>query len=121
MQPIPSMRELRTALAIAALSLPATAQLDLLADLAPGRAGSNPRDFIEVGGRTLFVTAESGGVARLWTTDGTANGTSEVALLGSGLSPRAFAIAPGGGWGWSGGGAGRSAVVSGDSGMTTPP
>ncbi len=89
------VRLTRCVLTTAAASLcptDAVAQLNLLADLLPGSQPSNPRDFFELDGRTLFLTAEYNGPARLWRTNGTTQSTREVATLGTFGSPRAFVL-----------------------------
>ncbi len=57
----------------------------LLADAAPGEAGSDPRDLVALAGR-MFFTADDGVHGReLWVSDGTPRGTRRVADLSPGL------------------------------------
>src|SRR4051812_3683854 len=54
--------------------LPATS-VALVQDLAPGAATSNPANLTNVGGALYFTTTDSVSAAKLWKTDGTADGT----------------------------------------------
>jgi ELWxxDGT repeat protein len=53
----------------------------MLRNIAPGAAGSEPRNWVRLGANMLFSVTTSTG-HELWTTDGTTNGTLLLAFLG---------------------------------------
>lgn len=50
----------------------------LLLDIAPGSVGSNPSDFVDMGGTWLFTASDGTHGQELWKTDGTTAGTTLV-------------------------------------------
>jgi ELWxxDGT repeat protein len=53
----------------------------LVRDIAPGTASSFPSNFLQVGNQIFFTARESSGNEELWKSDGTAQGTVQVADL----------------------------------------
>lgn len=67
----------------------------LLRDILPGAAGSNPREFAVFAGRAWFAASDGVHGTELWATDGTAAGTVMVADLEpgpGGSSPAGFEV-----------------------------
>ncbi len=80
-----------------ATGAPARPAVSLVADLAPGRAGSDPRDLTAMNG-TLFFTAWTPGHGRqLWKTNGTAAGTIMLTQVSgpAGADPKDLTVADG--------------------------
>ncbi|MBK9400566.1 MAG: T9SS type A sorting domain-containing protein [Bacteroidetes bacterium] len=64
-----------------------TAGTNLFADLVPGSAASNPRNFIEFNNHMFFSAGAPGGTYRLWISDGTSGGTQLFGNINIGSNP----------------------------------
>jgi ELWxxDGT repeat protein len=67
----------------------------LVADIAPGPAGSNPRDLTVMSGKLFFSAWTPGHGRQLWESDGTAAGTVRLTGVPGGADPRDLAAADG--------------------------